>query len=98
MELCPHKVLTFRTDDRAIDTVLATQHPDGGFGGGPGQLAHLLPTYAAVCALAVAGRPGPGGGWDDIDRYVATVGPPFLHHRFNSVRSEGTRCTNGSYR
>ncbi|KAF9787758.1 terpenoid cyclases/protein prenyltransferase alpha-alpha toroid [Thelephora terrestris] len=53
---------------RAIDTVLACQHPDGGFGGGPAQSAHLLPTYAAVCALAIAGRPGPGGGWDDIDR------------------------------
>lgn len=71
--------------DRAIDTVLATQHPDGGFGGGPGQLAHLLPTYAAVAALAIAGQPGPGGGWDDIDRYVATAGSPSLHHRFNSV-------------
>ncbi|PBK99419.1 terpenoid cyclases/Protein prenyltransferase [Armillaria gallica] len=53
---------------RAIDTILAWQHPDGGFGGGPGQAAHLLPTYAAVCALAIAGRPGPRGGWDQIDR------------------------------
>ncbi|EIW78087.1 terpenoid cyclases protein prenyltransferase [Coniophora puteana RWD-64-598 SS2] len=53
---------------RAIDTILAWQHPDGGFGGGPGQAAHLLPTYAAVCALAIVGRPGPGGGWDQIDR------------------------------
>lgn len=24
------------------------QHAQGGFGGGPGQLAHLAPTYAAV--------------------------------------------------
>lgn len=31
------------------------QHPDGGFGGGPGQLAHLAPTYAAVAALVIAG-------------------------------------------
>lgn len=53
---------------RAIDTVLACQHPDGGFGGGPAQSAHLLPTYAAVCSLAIAGRPGRGGGWDEIDR------------------------------
>lgn len=44
------------------------QHPDGGFGGGPGQAAHLLTTYAAICSLAVAGSPGPGGGWDQIDR------------------------------
>lgn len=31
------------------------QHPDGGFGGGPTQLAHLAPTYAAVSALVIAG-------------------------------------------
>nr|CAB3246705.1 protein farnesyltransferase subunit beta [Phallusia mammillata] len=27
------------------------QHPKGGFGGGPGQIAHLAPTYAAVNCL-----------------------------------------------
>lgn len=53
---------------KAIDTILTWQHPDGGFGGGPGQAAHLLPTYASVCALAISGRPGPGGGWDQIKR------------------------------
>ncbi|KAJ3566557.1 hypothetical protein NP233_g6928 [Leucocoprinus birnbaumii] len=53
---------------RAIDKILAWQHPKGGFSGGPGQAPHLLPTYAAVCAMAIVGRPGPGGGWDDIDR------------------------------
>ena len=51
-----------------IDTLLALQHPDGGFGGGPGQAAHLLPTYASICAFAIVGRPGEGGGWDAIDR------------------------------
>lgn len=44
------------------------QHPEGGFGGGPGQAAHLLATYASVCTLAIAGSPGPDGGWDQIDR------------------------------
>lgn len=53
---------------RAIDTIMQWQHPDGGFSGGSGQAAHLLATYAAVCALAVVGRPGPRGGWDQIDR------------------------------
>lgn len=50
--------------------MLAMQHPDGGFGGGPKQSPHLLSTYAAVCTLAIVGRPGPGGGWDEINRYV----------------------------
>ena len=31
------------------------QHRDGGFGGGPGQLAHLAPTYAAVGTLVTLG-------------------------------------------
>ncbi|KAH9990916.1 terpenoid cyclases/protein prenyltransferase alpha-alpha toroid [Russula vinacea] len=56
------------TKQRAINTIMKWQHPDGGFGGGSGQAAHLLPTYAAVCSLAIVGRPGPGGGWDQIDR------------------------------
>ena len=37
--------------------ILAWQCPDGGFGGGPGQHAHLLTAYASVCALAIVGRP-----------------------------------------
>ncbi|XP_038072570.1 protein farnesyltransferase subunit beta-like [Patiria miniata] len=31
------------------------QHPEGGFGGGPHQFAHLAPTYAAVLALMTVG-------------------------------------------
>ncbi|KAN0078041.1 Terpenoid cyclases/protein prenyltransferase alpha-alpha toroid [Tylopilus felleus] len=61
-------VLDANNKQRAIDKILAWQHPDGGFGGGPGQAAHLLPTYASVCSLAIVGRPGPGGGWDQINR------------------------------
>ncbi|KAJ7827283.1 terpenoid cyclases/Protein prenyltransferase [Mycena leptocephala] len=53
---------------RTIETIMASQHPDGGFGGGPKQAPHLLPTYASVCALAIVGKPGEGGGWDQIDR------------------------------
>ena len=53
---------------RAINTIMKFQHPDGGFGGGPQQFPHLLATYAAVSALAIVGRPGPDGGWDQIDR------------------------------
>ncbi|KAF8956813.1 terpenoid cyclases/protein prenyltransferase alpha-alpha toroid [Flammula alnicola] len=53
---------------RCIDKIMTWQHPEGRFGGGPGQAAHLLPTYASVCALAIVGRPGPNGGWDQVDR------------------------------
>ncbi|PRW59450.1 farnesyltransferase subunit beta [Chlorella sorokiniana] len=40
-----------------IDFLASCQHPDGGFGGGPYQLAHLAPTYAAVAALVTLGGP-----------------------------------------
>ncbi|KNC48295.1 farnesyltransferase [Thecamonas trahens ATCC 50062] len=41
------------------------QDPNGGFAGGPGQLAHLAPTYAAVCALSIVGSPE---AYEVIDR------------------------------
>ncbi|KAH9840869.1 terpenoid cyclases/Protein prenyltransferase [Rhodofomes roseus] len=56
------------TKRKAREKILAMQHESGGFGGGPSQAPHLLATYAAVSALAVVGEPGPGGGWDEIDR------------------------------
>lgn len=70
---------------RAIRTLLSFQNKEtGGFGGGPGQISHLMSTYAAICALAIVGGKGscpaeeeaeidgssplPSGGWDEIDR------------------------------
>lgn len=65
---------------RAVSTLLSCQSPQGGFAGGPGQMPHLMATYAAVCALAINGAPVPApglkdakedvgkGGWDAIDR------------------------------
>ena len=41
--------------ERLIATVRPLQHPDGGFGGGNGQMAHLAPTYAVILALAIVG-------------------------------------------
>uniref|UniRef100_A0A3Q3VVI5 Prenyltransferase alpha-alpha toroid domain-containing protein n=1 Tax=Mola mola TaxID=94237 RepID=A0A3Q3VVI5_MOLML len=35
--------------------LLSCQSPTGGFAGGPGQHAHLAPTYAAVNALCIIG-------------------------------------------
>ncbi|KAL5480559.1 RAM1 [Sanghuangporus weigelae] len=85
---------------RCIDTIMACQHPDGGFGGGPGQFPHLLSTYAAVSALACVGRPGPEGGWDQIDRaklysFFMSLKQPdgsFLVSRDSEVDIRGIYC------
>lgn len=42
------------------------QSPSGGFAGGPGQHAHLAPTYAAVNALCIIGTEE---AYNVIDRY-----------------------------
>ncbi|CAI5450345.1 unnamed protein product [Caenorhabditis angaria] len=39
------------TINAVITLIKACEHPDGGYGGGPGQYAHLAPTYAAVMCL-----------------------------------------------
>lgn len=49
---------------RVIETIRSCQNKEGGFGGGPGQISHLAPSYAAVCALAYVGKEG----WAIIDR------------------------------
>jgi protein farnesyltransferase subunit beta len=41
--------------ERLVSTVRPLQHPEGGFGGGNGQMAHLAPTYAVILALAMVG-------------------------------------------
>jgi protein farnesyltransferase subunit beta len=53
---------------RAIATIKSFWNDKtGGFGGGPGQMAHLAPTYASVSALAYLDD-GTGAAWDWIDR------------------------------
>lgn len=47
--------LSAQDRERVGHSILACQHPDGGFGGGPGQPGHLAATYAAVMALAYTG-------------------------------------------
>lgn len=54
---------------RVVETLKHCQNPDSGFGGGPGQLSHLAPSYAAVCALAYTGE----DGWKAIDRCAASA-------------------------
>lgn len=55
----------------------------GGFGGGPGQLPHLAPTYAAVCALCILGRYWKKA-YDVIDRVKLAK---FLNNRRTSEGS-----------
>lgn len=58
---------------RAISTLLSFQHQRGGFGGGPGQLAHLMSTYAAICAMAIAGGPGGPPAPEEVEPNAAYV-------------------------
>ncbi|CAO4380797.1 unnamed protein product [Caenorhabditis nigoni] len=50
------KILDAEIPKETVDSIItflkACEHPDGGYGGGPGQLAHLAPTYATVMCLA----------------------------------------------
>jgi len=52
---------------RTIDFLSRCQDPHGGYGGGPGQMAHLATTYAAVNALVTVGGEKALGS---IDRYL----------------------------
>jgi protein farnesyltransferase subunit beta len=47
---------------RCIDTLTPMQNPEGGFGGGHGQLSHAASSYAATLSLAIV------DGLDMIDR------------------------------
>ncbi|KAL1488034.1 hypothetical protein ABEB36_015407 [Hypothenemus hampei] len=57
--LHPLSLLGVRLEDsyksRIVRFLAKCQSPTGGFGGGPGQMPHLAPTYAAVNALAILG-------------------------------------------
>lgn len=56
---------------RAVETLKPFfNKKQGGFGGGPGQMAHLAPTFASVSALAYLDD-GTGSAWDWIDRCVS---------------------------
>lgn len=50
--------------------LLATLMRAGGYGGGPMQLAHLAPTYAAVNSLLIVGSPQ---AYNSINRYRASL-------------------------
>ncbi|KAF9163270.1 hypothetical protein DFQ26_002760 [Actinomortierella ambigua] len=64
LDLLGYKIPT-ELAQRTISTLRHMQHPNGGFSGGPGQNAHIAPTYAAVNALAIIGTQE---AYDLIDR------------------------------
>ncbi|KAJ8331000.1 CAAX farnesyltransferase (FTase) subunit beta [Batrachochytrium dendrobatidis] len=68
---------------RAVSSLAACQHPDGGYGGGPGQIPHLATTYAAVNALAIIGTED---AFQSINRWK-------LYNFLEQMKQE-----NGSYR
>ncbi|BGP18371.1 hypothetical protein JCM10213_000370 [Rhodosporidiobolus nylandii] len=81
---------------RVVETLKACQNPDGGFGGGPAQMSHLAPSYAATCALAYVGEEG----WKAIDRpgmyrFLLSLKQPdgsFIMHEGGEVDVRGCYC------
>lgn len=73
------------------------QDPEGGFGGGPSQLPHLAPTYAAVAAILVAGTEK---AWRVVDRAktyaflmrMKSPGGGFKMHDEGETDMRGTYC------
>ncbi|KAK4056940.1 CAAX farnesyltransferase (FTase) subunit beta [Microbotryomycetes sp. JL221] len=81
-----------------VVTTLASCYNEqsGGYGGGPGQLSHLAPSYATVSALCYMGKPG----WDSIDRpgmykFLMSLKQPdgsFIMHQGGEVDVRGCYC------
>lgn len=73
------------------------QSPKGGFGGGPGQMPHLAPTYAAVNALCTLGHQD---AFEVIDREslakwlsgLRLEDGSFLMHEDGEVDIRGAYC------
>ncbi|CAO3631998.1 unnamed protein product [Cunninghamella blakesleeana] len=82
---------------RGIETLKKCQHPDGGFGGGPDQLAHLATTYASVNSLAILGTKE---AYDAIDRpklyqFLLKMKQPdgsFTMHHNGEIDIRGSYC------
>ena len=55
LELLDYHVTDQEQIDAIIDFLGRCQNSKGGFGGGPGQISHLAPTYAAINALCILG-------------------------------------------
>lgn len=82
---------------QTADFLKRCQDPEGGFAGGPQQIPHLAPTYAAICALCILGT---NEAYDVIDRpklksFLAccrTSEGAFTMHRDGEVDIRGAYC------
>ncbi|VUZ51221.1 unnamed protein product [Hymenolepis diminuta] len=80
-----------------IDFVKSCQHPQGGFSGGPHQLAHLAPTYGAVNCLVALNS---ADALDVIDRralgdWLLSLRQPdgsFVMHHGGEIDVRGAYC------
>jgi len=87
----------FFFSERTYGFLNKCQAPEGGFGGGPGQIAHLAPTYAGVNALMICGMEQ---AYNLIDRqkmyeYLLSMKTPeggFTMHKDGEVDVRGTYC------
>jgi len=73
------------------------EHPEGGFGGGPGQLAHMAPTYAATCAILIAGTEDAYKAVDRAKMYkflmrMKSPSGGFMMHDQGETDMRGTYC------
>lgn len=79
------QLLSFNFDDQTLDHVVQflgnCRAPTGGFGGGPGQYAHLAPTYAAVNSLCIIGTE---------QAYRAIDRPTLVQFLFSVRESDGS--------
>ncbi|ORY00270.1 terpenoid cyclases/Protein prenyltransferase [Basidiobolus meristosporus CBS 931.73] len=80
-----------------ISTLEKCQNSTGGFGGGPSQMSHLAPTYAAINALAIIGTPA---AYEIINRetlyqWLLSLKQPdgsFIMHVGGEVDVRGSYC------
>ena len=56
LHVIPFRIFSFSFEINLFSTIswIRCQDSEGGFAGGPGQLAHLAPTYAAVNSLVIS--------------------------------------------
>lgn len=81
---------------KIVDFLGKCQSPEGGFGGGPGQLPHLASTYAAINALCTIGTPQ---AYEIIDRKALKQFLMSLHEEDGSfsVHKDGEQDIRGVY-